>query len=240
MILPELQWHRHRLDAPWTYAALDVQQRSIASRVQMGGSGAVLLSELAPVITLGRKMGMNAPSHLFLPLERYEALGISIYPADRGGWATYHGPGQWVLFVVDALERLKGQRTAVREFVQDLLGIGQRSAQALGIQSEIRFGSELGLWTPQGKLASVGIRVERGVVLHGLSLNAYRTPISFMGIRPCGLDAQVAYCWDSEEEADFQGLGKILVQETLRVFWRVDAACSPRYTELHPFDTVGS
>src|SRR4051812_3137340 len=100
---------RHTPTSPWTYASLDQRQRQIAEEVRSGHPGSLLLSEVAPVITLGRRTPPDdVPKH-FAHSER----GIDLFQADRGGLATYHGPGQWVLFPVDHLERLTGDRRGV-------------------------------------------------------------------------------------------------------------------------------
>ncbi|MCM2279558.1 MAG: octanoyltransferase [Oligoflexia bacterium] len=212
---PEPQFFRHDPARPWTYARLDALQRDLARRVREGGEGALLLSEVAPVITLGRRAG---PGEVLLSPERLEALGISVYPTDRGGLATYHGPGQWVLFAVDSLERLTGDRRGVRQAVEGLLESALELAREFEPRAEIRSGMETGVWSPRGKLGAVGLHVEQEVVLHGLSLNGFRTPTSFVGLRPCGLDAPVDFLLSGPE--GFEALGKALVAKVLKRFWK--------------------
>ena len=125
-----------------------------------------------------------------------------------GGLATYHGPGQWVLFPVDGLEPLTGDRRGVRKAVDLLLGIALRVGQLYASDAHIRSGCEMGVWTSRGKFAAVGIHIEQGVLLHGLAVNGYRTPTSFTGLRPCGLDAPVDFLLESSDERKFQDLGK--------------------------------
>lgn len=172
----------------------------------------MLLSELSPVITLGRR----APrTDLLLSEEELARQGVEILSTDRGGFATYHGPGQWVLFPVDRLERLTGDSRGVRAVVRALLEIAQATAARFGVQARIEEGARLGVWTARGKLASVGIRIEDGVLLHGLSLNVLRTPQSFRGLRPCGLDAAVDFLAESGANADetyFPRVGEALVE----------------------------
>ncbi|MCM2322135.1 MAG: hypothetical protein NDJ90_02630 [Oligoflexia bacterium] len=212
---PETLVRRHTAERPWTYAALDALQRQIAARVREGGPGALLLSEVAPVITLGRRAG---PGELLLGPERLAALGISVYPTDRGGLATYHGPGQWVAFAVDSLERLTGDSRSVRQAVEGLMGTVLEIARETEPKAEIRGGAETGVWTPKGKIGAVGIHVEQGVVLHGLSLNGFRTPTSFVGLRPCGLDAPVDFLLP--DTSGFEELGKKLEEKLRDRFWK--------------------
>jgi len=201
-----------------TYAELDARQRQVAARVLEGGPGALLLSELRSVITLGRR-AMPANELLASPAW-LEAQGIGVYEADRGGLATYHGPGQWVLFVVDRLDRLTGGDTrGVRKAVEALLAVGREVSLGYDSAAAIREGAEAGVWTPRGKVGAVGVQVHQGVLLHGLSLNGYRTSQSFQGLRPCGLDAPVGFLLkEGASEADFVELGTRLLDSAQRRF----------------------
>jgi lipoate-protein ligase B len=187
---------RHSKSDPWTYADLDQRQRVIAEKVSKGESGKFLLSEVAPVITIGRRT----------PASDYELSGSEIFHVDRGGLATYHGPGPWILFPVEKLEKLTGDRRGVRKMVESLLHIAKCVAEGRGASAEIRDGAELGVWTSRGKVAAVGIHVQNGVVLHGLSINGFKTKQSFKGLKPCGLDLPVDYLLESPE--DFEDLGR--------------------------------
>lgn len=217
MPAPELFVRRHRAAQPWTYRALDQEQRRIAARVEEGGAGALLLSEVAPVITWGRRADER---ELRVPRVALAPLGIDLYETDRGGLATYHGPGQWVLFAVDSLTRLTGDPRGVRRAVEGLLEIMRLTARIYEPRCEIRSGTELGLWTPRGKLGSVGVKVSHGVLLHGLALNAFRTPQSFQGLRPCGLEAPVDFLLPQADDGVFRALGDRLLGAAGEVFWR--------------------
>jgi lipoate-protein ligase B len=219
---------RHRAAQPFTYADLDQRQRAIAERVRLEDApGCLLLSEVAPVITCGKR---TAPGDVFASRELLEKRGVSVLETDRGGKATYHGPGQWVLFAVDRLERLTGDPRGIRRAVEGLLEVGLEVARLYDVRAELREGEELGIWTPEGKLGSVGVHLEQGVLLHGLSLNAFRTETSFFGLRPCGLDAQPAFLLDAHEDSAtwdaaardlrFERMGNRLIETSMRKFWR--------------------
>jgi lipoyl(octanoyl) transferase len=170
------------------------------------------LSEVAPVITRGRRTPdqdiLNHPT-------------TEVYVTDRGGLATYHGPGQWVLFVVDYLEVLTGDRRGVRKAVEALLEIALAVGKQYSPDAHIRTGSEMGVWTKRGKFAAVGVHVENRVLLHGLAVNGFQTLSSFQGLRPCGLDAPVDFLLnpESELESKFKDLGEKLILESFRRFW---------------------
>jgi lipoate-protein ligase B len=205
--------------------------------VRAGGEGAILLAEVAPVITVGRRTP-TTDIHALLSQEQSDEcvsdilsgalergrsdrreesrMGMSgsapLYPVSRGGLATYHGPGQWVLFVVDDLERLTGHRTGVRRMICSLLQVAKDVGQGIRPDSNIhvREGAEQGVWSARGKFAAVGIQIDRKVVQHGLSINGFRTPESFQGLRPCGLDAPVDFLLSSAE--GFEELGRRILR----------------------------
>jgi len=213
-----LDVRRHSTSYPWTYEALDRYQREIADGIrkahaESGRSDAVLLlSELAPVITLGRR---TEDSDLLFPKKLLAEKGIEVFPTDRGGLATYHGPGQWVAFVVARLETLTGDPRGVKIAVQGLLEAALEVGRRYDPKAEIRSGCETGVWGARGKFASVGVHVDQGVLLHGLSLNGFQTESSFIGLKPCGLDAPVEYLLGASNvsnDAEFEILGTRLIQ----------------------------
>jgi lipoate-protein ligase B len=213
-----IEVRRHSKESPWTYTMLDARQREIAKRVLAGGSGALLLSEVAPVITVGRRA---APTDLLIPKELLTRAGVEVVPTDRGGLATWHGPGQWVLFAVDSLERLTGDRRGVRKAVDALLGVALEVGKAYDSSAEIRSGAEMGVWTRKGKFAALGVHIDHGVLLHGLSINGFKTETSFMGLRPCGLDLPVDYLIHErikDHPSEFEDFGRKILDQALNTF----------------------
>ncbi|MBC7692097.1 MAG: hypothetical protein H7222_10025 [Methylotenera sp.] len=211
-----IEVRRHTPSTPWTYADLDRRQEAIHQKLRHSpdSEGAVLLSEVSPVITTGKR---PCPEDLLLSAEHLKALGIDLYSCERGGRATYHGPGQWVIFVVDRLERLTGDRRGVRKAVEGLLDVALQLGKSRDSRAEIRDGAETGVWLPEGKFASVGVKIRDGILLHGLSINGFKTSLSFQGLRPCGLDLPVSFLLDSEEK--FEQLGEQLLKEIRQKFY---------------------
>lgn len=209
-----IEIRRHSEATPWTYGLLDSRQREIATQIKQGGPGALLLSEVAPVITVGRRA---APTDLLIPRELLARAGVEVLPTDRGGLATWHGPGQWVLFAVDSLERLTGDRRGVRKAVDALLCVALEVGKSFDPSAEIRSGAETGVWTKRGKFAALGVHIDQGVLLHGLSVNGFKTQTSFMGLRPCGLDLPVDYLIEGKPGL-FDDLGKKILAQAQRVF----------------------
>lgn len=107
---------------------------------------------------------------------------IPVIPVDRGGQVTYHGPGQWVAYVLYDLRRAG---VNVRELVALLEGAVVNLLSDLGIEA---YGdpSARGVYVEGRKIAALGLKVSRGRSYHGLSLNVDMDLSPFNGINPCG------------------------------------------------------
>ena len=148
-----------------------------------------------------------------LPRSEYAEAGIELLDVSRGGSATYHGPGQWIVFTVDSLERLTGDARGVRKVSDGLLEHARAIADVY-TDSETRGGTEVGVWRTGSneKLAALGLSVEGRVVGHGLCFNGYSTRESFYGIDPCGIaDAQAGYLL--ENDTRFTELGELIERQ---------------------------
>lgn len=180
-------------------------------KVAKGFPPRVLLSEVDPVVTLGRRATFLGPR---------PGPEIPVYLADRGGFETYHGPGQWILFVIAKVETWGGSRTAVRRSIEELLSVGREVAEYYRSDVEMKL-DPAGLWVPEGKLASVGISIRDGVLQHGLAINVLPPQAdlpAFGGINPCGLATRPAHlCQESGDEGElrFQEVGYRLIKHAL-------------------------
>jgi lipoyl(octanoyl) transferase len=109
---------------------------------------------------------------------------IPVIQVDRGGQVTYHGPGQWVIYLlVDLKRRAMGVRALVsliERSIVDLLG-------EYGIEAAARPDAP-GVYVDGNKIASLGLRVRRGCSYHGLSLNVDMDLEPFQRINPCGYE----------------------------------------------------
>jgi lipoyl(octanoyl) transferase len=117
-----------------------------------------------------------------------------VFEAGRGGQMTYHGPGQRVAYVMLDLKR---RGPDVRKFVASLEEWIIRSLAAFNVRGERRE-DRIGVWVRrpekgqnyEDKIAAIGIRVQRWVTLHGISLNVDPDLTHFSGIVPCGVSEQ--------------------------------------------------
>lgn len=107
---------------------------------------------------------------------------IPVIQVDRGGQVTYHGPGQWVLYLMIDLRRRSWG-------VRDLVNMIERSVVQLlaeyGIDAAAKPEAP-GVYVDGAKIASLGLRVRRGCSYHGLSLNVDMDLEPFGRINPCG------------------------------------------------------
>jgi len=160
-------------------------QEAAHERVAAGGEETLLLVEHPPVITFGRRPG--GERNLLTPEPQLATMGVELVQSDRGGDVTFHGPGQIVAYpivrIADHGLSVSGYVHALERVVIDTLaqfGIrGQLDASAIGVWVE--FGGRL------AKICALGVRIRRGVSLHGIALNVDTDLRYFNLIVPCGL-----------------------------------------------------
>ena len=107
---------------------------------------------------------------------------IPVIQVDRGGQVTYHGPGQWVIYL---LVDIKRNGMGVRALVTLSENAIVRLLAEYGIESAPRADAP-GVYVEGDKIASLGLRVRRGCSYHGLSLNVDMDLEPFQRINPCG------------------------------------------------------
>lgn len=143
-------------------------------------SGVIYTLEHDPVITLGRRASDA-------DVRAGEALlatrGVEVVRADRGGEATYHGPGQLVVYAVVDLGVLG---IGVSDLVRGLAACTAEYLADLGITA-VYDPKHPGLWSGGAKIAAVGMRISRNVSRHGLALNLQTALDAFDLIVPCGM-----------------------------------------------------
>ncbi|HEY1585552.1 MAG TPA: lipoyl(octanoyl) transferase LipB [Polyangia bacterium] len=156
-----------------------LQQELVAQRQRDEIADTLVLVEHPDVITLGRRQSSQA--NVVAPGE------IPIFEIERGGDATYHGPGQLVgypILKLDGDER--DLHVYLRNLEEALIGV----CADLGLDGR-RNPGWTGVWIDERKVASLGIAVRRWVTMHGFALNVATDLSRFAAINPCGLDAAV-------------------------------------------------
>lgn len=162
--------------------ALDIQYDYLA-RVQAGDHpDTLLLVEHQPVITMGRHA--NQANVLFSE-EGLKAAGIDLFHIERGGDATYHGPGQLVGYPICNLK--KNHAGSIKGFVHRLEEVFiDLAARQYGL-SIGRNPVNPGVWHGESKLVAIGLAVKHAVTFHGFAFNVNTNLSHFDYIVPCGL-----------------------------------------------------
>jgi lipoyl(octanoyl) transferase len=142
----------------------------------------LLLLEHPHVFTIGRR---GDGSTLLWSEEECHRRGIEVVWTDRGGDATYHGPGQLVGYpIVD----VAGLGTDVLRFIRGLEGSLVSYLATLGLEAEPGGKGLTGVWSRGAKVAAIGIKLTDQVTSHGFALNLTTDLDIFnQGIVPCGL-----------------------------------------------------
>ena len=154
-------------------------QHEAVLEVADGGEPKLFLLEHDPVITVGRHGGME---NLHVDPEWLKRQGISLCKSERGGNITCHYPGQLVAYPIFPVSR----RGGLKRLFHDVEEAAIRTLDEFGVRAD-RCEGRPGVWTAEGKIASIGIAVRKWVSYHGLSLNVYEDTSLFDLITLCGL-----------------------------------------------------
>ena len=157
--------------------ALDIQKTLVKERLDNSTSDTLLLLEHPHVVTLGKQTNPNDVLNNSIPIVKI----------DRGGSATYHGPGQLIGYIIMDL-RSKG--ISVPILISKIHEIIILTLDELDIKAK-RKKNDTGVWVDQKKIASIGLSVRNWITYHGFSLNVNTDLERFNTIRPCGHDSQV-------------------------------------------------
>lgn len=153
-------------------------QRELADARVAGGPDTLLLLEHPSVYTAGRRTEAHERPH----------DGTPVVDTDRGGKITWHGPGQLVGYPIIGLAEPLDVVNFVRRLEESLITV----CTELGLEAG-RVDGRSGVWLPaddlrpERKIGAIGIRVARGVTLHGFALNCDCDLGAYAGIIPCGI-----------------------------------------------------
>jgi lipoyl(octanoyl) transferase len=157
-------------------AGLELQESLVLQKVEGDPSEHLLLLEHDPVYTMGRNRDESS-------LLAEEQLPHPVYRTNRGGQATYHGPGQLVGYPILDLNHFGRDLHAYLRFLEEVLIDVLAAYQVQGCRRE----GLTGVWVEDRKIASIGIGVRRWISMHGFALNVGRDLPGFSSIIPCGI-----------------------------------------------------
>jgi lipoyl(octanoyl) transferase len=157
--------------------ALALQEKLVAEkRVNHSLGDELFLLEHEPVYTIGRtpdQSSLRGAGHLPHPL----------FPLNRGGQATYHGPGQLIGYPIIDLRNCGQDLHRYLRWLEELL---VETLATVGIVATTREGLT-GVWVENRKIASIGVGVRHWITMHGFALNVCGDLSPFDQIVPCGI-----------------------------------------------------
>ncbi len=166
--------------------AWDLQKTLVQERMQDRIPDTLLLTQHEPVLTFGRT---TRPEHWETGEAALQEQGITLFHIERGGSVTYHGPGQLVGYPI---LRLRTFCPGPKLYVYQLEEVLIRTLAEWDI-SACRHDRHRGVWVegPEQrleKIASIGVRIDRGITMHGFALNVNVDLWPFTLITPCGIE----------------------------------------------------
>ena len=179
----------HHLPDPISYEdALRLQENHVDAMLAGTQGDTVFLLEHQPVYTIGRLRDQSS-------LHNPAALPFPVFETNRGGQATYHGPGQLVGYpILNLTPRGRDLHVHLRNLEEAII----RTCAIYGITATRREGFT-GVWVGNRKLASIGVGVRKWISMHGFALNVTRECLPpFFAITPCGLDGVTMTSLESE------------------------------------------
>jgi lipoyl(octanoyl) transferase len=189
---------------------LRLQEKHVASILDGSGHDTIYLLEHHPVYTIGRLRDQSS-------LRDPASLPFPVHEINRGGQATYHGPGQLVGYpILDLNPRGKDLHDHLRKLEDALI----RTCLRFGVNAGRREGLT-GVWVENRKLASIGVGVRKWISMHGFAINITKESLPpFFAITPCGIDGVSMSCLENEAGREISvAEAAALIAEELRALF---------------------
>ncbi len=171
----------------------------------------LLLLEHNNVVTIGRSGDIN---NLLVSKKILHEKNIEFYETDRGGDITFHGDGQLIGYPIIRLDDPK----KVVPFVRKIENVIIDTLAELSIKAFSKT-DDTGVWTKEGKIASIGIKVSKWTTLHGFSLNISENTNGFDFINPCGSSEEhVVSIQQYDETVSFKEVTEIISRKFVEIF----------------------
>ena len=163
-----------------SYKQAEDLQLKYAEQIAQGvKEDTVVFCSHPPVVTKGRATKLS---------DIYQWHG-EIHIVSRGGKATYHGPGQLVIYPILNLQKQKWsfKPKDIHAYLRTLEKVLVDTFLRLKLKPVIK---NTGIWIQNKKIASIGIAVKKWVSYHGIAINIFKNSQAFQGIKPCGLSSE--------------------------------------------------
>ncbi len=160
--------------------AWELQKTFLESRINNNIEDCLILLQHPPTFTYGRRY---RESNLTSNELYYENKGFAVYKTDRGGLATYHGPGQIIGYPILKMS------TYTKDYYQYLRMLEEVMIRTLSDYSiwAICRNGYTGVWVNKSKIGFIGVKIAMGYTMHGFSLNVNNDLKPFNHIIPCGI-----------------------------------------------------
>ncbi len=173
----------------------ELQRELVGLRRSGGIPDTLVLLEHSPVYTVGR--AAKDASNLGAGEEYLESLGAEVFWSDRGGDATFHGPGQLVGYPILRLKVLD-----THKYLRDLEELVILVLSDYGLEAECH-PEYTGVWINGNKIAAIGVKFSSGrITSHGFALNVTTDLSWFDRITPCGIREYGVTSLERELETD--------------------------------------
>ena len=162
--------------------AWQLQKRLFTARMSGRVEDILITLQHPPTYTLGRR-DKNV-NHFLIDKKQLRNRGFSIYRVDRGGAATYHGPGQIVCYPIIGMKAFTEDYYFYLRMLEEVM---IKTLRFYKIKSR-RIEGLTGVWVGEEKVGFTGVRIVGGTTMHGFSLNVINDLSPFDMIVPCGIE----------------------------------------------------
>ena len=178
----------------------------------------LIVCEHPHIYTLGKNGDEN---NLLVNSEFLNRVGATYFQTDRGGDITYHGPGQIVIYPIFDLDNFGiGTRNFIMKMEYAIIDIlkeynieGQTYEKYIGVWIEP-------LQATERKICAIGVKVSKGITMHGLALNVNTDLSYFEHINPCGFTNKGVTSIKKElgKDIDYKEVKNILIEKLIQKF----------------------
>jgi lipoyl(octanoyl) transferase len=160
--------------------AWELQKALLAARMANTAEDSLVLLQHPPTFTFGRRY---KESNLILNKDFYKNKGFAVYKTDRGGLATYHGPGQLVGYPILKMNSYTKDYYYYLRMLEEVMIRTLSDYEIKAVRNE----GYTGVWVDKAKIGFIGVRIALGYTMHGFSLNVNNDVSPFNFIIPCGI-----------------------------------------------------
>ncbi len=187
------------------------QSQMVQARIAGAGCDTLVFVEHPATVTLGRRA---TQSDLHFTEAVFAQRGVALQSINRGGLATAHEPGQFVVYPI-----LQLKKKDLRWFADQFLNVVVQLLADYNVKGDLKEG-EPGVWVDGRKICSFGIALKKWISSHGIALNVNNNLETFSMIVPCGRPSEIVTSLSKElgREVDMDRLKTLFTEHFCRAF----------------------